>query len=345
MKAFILSAGQGTRLRPLTYTVPKPMIPIGNKPVLEYTLENSKRCGINDVIINVNENPKMITDYFGDGSSFAMNIIYSYEKDLLGTAGAVKKMEKYFSGTFFVLSGDGLTDIDLRKVLNFHKTKKSFATMVLKKIDARFEYGVTVIDRSSRIKNFLEKPFWSDVFTNTVNTGVYVFEPEIFKFIPKNSFYDFGHQVWPKLLNRGKRIFGYVTDSYWCDIGNLDEYRKGQWKMLEGSMKVAFHGKKIKSGVWVDKGTVVEKGAKLKAPCLIGSGCRIGEKSIVGEYTVIGNNTLIGPETIATNCIIWDNVLIGKKNILNNSIVGSNVHIKESNFILDGATITERSTF
>jgi mannose-1-phosphate guanylyltransferase / phosphomannomutase len=340
MKAFILSAGAGTRLRPLTFNIPKPMVPIVNKPALLHTLENLRKFDIREVVINLHRYPNMIRKYFGDGRQFGMNITYSYEPQLLGTAGAVKKMEKYFTDTFLVLSGDGITDINLNKVLDFHKEKKSFATMVLKRVDVKFDYGVTILDKNARISQFFEKPSWSSVFANTVNTGIYVFEPDIFSYIPKNKFFDFGHQVWPKLLERKKKIFGYETEAFWCDVGNLKEYRHAQRSALDKRVKVIIPGEEIKSGIWVGKGTVIEAGAKLRSPCVIGKNCRIGKKCVVGKYTTIGDRSVIGPGAAVTDCVIWNGVKVNKNVNLQNCVISRGARISESISVFEGAVIT-----
>lgn len=188
VRAMVMAAGAGTRLRPLTNAVPKPMIPIANRPVLEYTIVNLRRHGITDIILNLHAQPEMIRNYFKDGSAWDVRIEYSHEPELLGTAGGVKKVEKFLSGgTFLVLSGDGLTNADLTSLLAFHRRSKSVATMAIQGVDTRFEYGVTVTAKGGRITRFIEKPRWSDVFTNEVNTGIYVFEPEVLASIPGES--------------------------------------------------------------------------------------------------------------------------------------------------------------
>ena len=174
MKAMVMAAGAGTRLRPLTLAVPKPMVPVANRPVLEYTLLNLKRHGITDIMLNLHAFPQMIRDYFQDGSRWGVNLHYSYEPKLLGTAGGVKKVESFLKGEpFLVMSGDGLTDTDLTAFMAFHRKKKSYASLVLKPIDSHFDYGVTFMNAAGRVQRFVEKPAWGDVFSNQVNAGIY----------------------------------------------------------------------------------------------------------------------------------------------------------------------------
>jgi len=340
MKAMVLAAGVGTRLRPLTFHLPKPMIPIVNKPVLEHTIENLRKHGILQVALNLHTYPALIRKHFGDGSRYGMAIRYSPERRLLGTAGAVKRLEKYFDRTFFVLSGDGLSDVNLTKALLFHRQKRAFATIVLARVDARFDYGVTRIDEHARVKDFIEKPRWSDMACDTVNTGIYIFEPGIFAHIPRDKFYDFGHQVWQNLIRAGKRVYGYVTRDYWCDVGNLGEYRRSQRDVLDRRVSVLMPGDELKPGVWVGTGTVIERGARLCGPCVIGKHCRIGSRAVIGRYTTVGDRSVVGPGAVLKDCIIWNGVTVEKNVILTNCVISRGAHVTESISVFEGAVIT-----
>lgn len=339
MKAMIMAAGIGTRLRPLTYSVPKPMMPLANRPVLEYTLQLLKKHNITEVTINLYTAPEMITGYFGDGSSLGMKINYSVEKELMGTAGGVKKVEDFFGETFLVMSGDGLTDINLTEVIEFHRQKKALGTMVLKEVDTRFEYGVTMVDNENRIEKFVEKPNWGDVFCNTVNTGIYVFQKEIFNFMPANKFYDFGHDLWPLLLEKGEKIFGYLREEYWCDIGNLNEYKKAQQSILEGKVEICLSGEKYAENVWVGKETKIDKTAQITGPCLIGKKCQIEKNVCLGPGTTIGDYSVIKEGAILNNCILWNNVCIDKNVELKNCILGDYTHISGEISVFNGVVI------
>jgi len=339
MKAFVMAAGAGTRLRPLTYAIPKPMVPVVNKPVIFYTLENLMRHGIHNAVLNLHHYPGMIKKYFKDGSQLGMNISYSYEKKLLGTAGGVKKMQDFFDTTFVVMSGDGLTDIDLTKAIKYHKAKKALGTMVLKAVDTKFEYGVTLTDKTGKIIKFIEKPRWSDVFANTVNTGIYIFEPEIFRHIPKGRFYDFGLQLWPELLKKKKKIYGYVMDEYWTDVGNLVEYRQGIRDALDGKIKIRIPGEQVKPGVWVGKGTVIDKKAKLIAPSVIGSYCYIGKNAVIGEYTTIADHSRISSGAKIKNSILWGNVDVLKNVNLDNCIIGRGAQVSADISVYEGTVL------
>lgn len=342
MKAFILAAGEGTRLRPLTYTIPKPMFPVCNKPVMEYTLELLKKYNINEVIINLHYRGNFIRNYFRNGNKWEMKIEYSPEKRILGTAGGVKKAINFFDDTFVVMSGDGLTGINLSKVIQFHKQKKSVATMVLKNVDSRLEYGVTLTDKQGRIKKFVEKPSWGEVFSNAVNTGIYVFEPEVFRYVAKNTFFDFGHHLWPLLLEKKERIYAYKMEEYWCDIGNLSEYRKAQRDILEKRIKVSIPGREIRRSIWVGENTYIHPTVKLFSPCVIGKNCILEEGVTVDQFTVIGNSSVIRKNAKIKNSILWENVSVEKNVELNNCVIGSNAEVKENISVFDGSVINIR---
>jgi NDP-sugar pyrophosphorylase family protein len=343
MKAMVLAAGAGTRLRPLTYETPKPMVPVVNRPVLHHVLDNLLRHGIKDVVMNLHAHADQVRGYCGDGSRWSLNVSYSREPKLMGTAGAIKKCEPFLKDdSFIVMSGDGLSDVDITALYEFHKRKKSMATMVLKAVDSRFDYGVTMTDGAGRIKGFLEKPSWGDVFSNKVNTGIYLFEPEVFKYIPKGQLYDFGHQLWPKLLKMKKPIFAWEMKSYWCDVGNLAEYRKSQLDSLDGKVRINIPGREVRKGIWVEEGCDIHPKAVLRAPCLIGKGSRIDERAQVGPYTVVGDRAVISSQAVLKNCILFDNVTVGKNVHLSNCILGANGDVKENITVYEAAVLNIR---
>ncbi|MCL2799793.1 MAG: NDP-sugar synthase [Endomicrobia bacterium] len=326
MKAFVLAAGAGTRLRPLTHDIPKPMIPIVGKPALHHTFGNLRKYGFKDVCVNLYHCPDVIVNYFKNNNA-DINIKYSIEDKLLGTAGAIKKQEKFFNDTFIVMSGDGLTDINLKKALEFHKKKKSIATIVLKEIDARFEYGITLTDKNGKVKSFVEKPKWKDVFADTVNTGIYIFEPEIFKYIPQDKFFDFSMDLFPLLLKNKKSIYGYVMEEYWTDIGNILEYKKGVFDALDGKVK-------INMSSLTDK-NLFGKNVKIKEPCFIGENVKIGKNVIINPYSVISENCEIGDGAVLEKTIVWSGSKVGKNARLFNTIVGHAGAIPEGIALFD----------
>lgn len=342
-KAMLLAAGAGTRLRPLTYETPKPMVPVVNRPVIHHVLDNLLKHGVQEVMVNLHAHPDQVRGYCGDGSRWSLKLQYSLEPKLLGTAGSIKKVEGFFKdGPFFVMSGDGLSDIDLTAMYAFHRKRGSVATMAVKRVDARFDYGVTLMDGGQRIKGFLEKPSWGDVFSNKVNTGIYLFEPEVLKLIPKGRPYDFGHELWPKLLKLKKPIYAYETDSYWCDVGNLPEYRRCQIDCLDRKAKINIPGVEVRKGVWVQEGTLVDPRAKLIPPVVIGKGGRVAGGAVVGPYSVIGDRAQIGAGAELERCILFDNVTVGEGVRLTNCIIGPDGNVKEHISVYEAAVLNIR---
>lgn len=328
MKAFVLAAGLGKRLRPLTNDVPKPMICVLNKPVIMHTLENLKKYGFDDVYINLFYRPEKIIDYL-NSQNLKMKIKFSEETTLLGTAGAIKNRENFFDDTFVVMSGDGLSDINLKKALDFHKKKKALATIVLKEIDKNFDYGIVLKNKNSKICAFYEKPSWKDVFANTTNTGIYIFEPEIFKYIPKDTFFDFGKDLFPLLLKNKKDIFAYTMKEYWTDIGNIEEYRRGVFDALDGKINVG-NISNILQNVYISDKAHIAKSVKIYGPCFIDDDVKIEKNTIIKPYSVISKGVKIGKNCQIEKTIIWQNSKIQKNVTLSNSVVGQNVLIQKN---------------
>ncbi|MDR3195336.1 MAG: NDP-sugar synthase [Endomicrobium sp.] len=337
MKAFVLAAGVGARLRPLTSNISKPMISILGKPALYYIFSNLCKYGFTDACVNTYYLSDSITGYF-ERNKTDIRLEFSKEKTLLGTAGAIKKKENFFDDTFVVMSGDGLSDVNLKKVLEFHKKKKSIATIALKKIVSRFEYGIAVTNKSGKIKKFVEKPSWGDVFNDDINTGIYVFEPEIFNYIPKDTFFDFSMDLFPLLMKKGKKIFGYLMDEYWTDIGNIFEYKKGVFDVLDGKLELNF-GLINNSGKYISGTAKIAKSVKIKGPCFIGDNAVIEDKSVINPYSVISNNVKIEKNSVIDRSIIWENSIVGSGADIISSVVSSDVSIPASVSVFDSIVI------
>ncbi len=340
MKVFIMAAGLGTRLRPLTYSIPKPLVPIVNTPVIGHLMNNLKKHGIKEVVVNLHYQPQLIKEYLNENNKkWKMRIIFSYEKKLYGTAGGVKLKESLFNETFIVTSGDGLSNINFSKLVEYHKKKKAVATIALKPVDLKLDYGVVCVDNKNRIINFYEKPSLNKIFSNLINTGIYVFEPEILKYIPKNKFYDFGSQLLPKLVKLSLPVFGYIVDEYWCDVGNLAEYRKAHYDCLDGKIKVQIQAKQIRKGIWIGKNTFIPKQTKCEPPCVIGDNVKIGKNCVIGKYTVIGDNCIIGNNVKIYDSIIWDNVVVKSNVKLNSCIIGNDAVVTENITMFEGTVL------
>ena len=343
VRVMILAAGEGTRLQPLTYHLPKPLNPIVNKPVLAHTLEKLAGEGVREVVINISYFPEMIKNYFGDGSRFGLRINYSYEKKALGTAGGVKKVQDFFTSTFAIVSGDGLSAIDLEKAVRFHTKKKSLGTIVLSTVDMKYEYGVVLTDKKGKIKKFLEKPTWNSMFPSAVNTGVYIFEPEIFKYIPQNKYYDFGCQVWPDLLKKKKNIYAYLSKEYWCDIGDLDVYKRAHKDVMDGRVPARITGKEIQKNVWVGEKSFIGQDVLFIPPCIIGSYCRINDGCRIGPYASIGDSTSIGLHAQIRDSVVWHNVTIDRNMKISDSIITNDVVIGGDQLLIKNAAIAKET--
>jgi len=236
-KAIILCAGEGKRLLPLTAKCLKPMLRLKSAPLLEYNIKLLKGYGITDLAINLHYFPEQVIRYFGDGSKFGVKLRYSLENKPLGTAGALKKIADFFDRTFVVIYGDLLTDVNLKKMMDFHRFKKGMATVGLYHVNNPTECGLVGMDQNNRIKGFVEKPTRKRVFTDIANAGVYILEPEIIDYIPKNKFYDFGRHLFPKLLRDKKPLYGYTINEYLIDIGTKEKYKEAKEDFKKGRVK------------------------------------------------------------------------------------------------------------
>ena len=237
MKGMILAGGIGTRLRPLTNKIPKPMVIIGGKPLLEYHVELFRRYGITDIAINIHHLPHKIKEHFGTGENFGVKIKYLYEDELSGTAGAVKKLQDFFEDTFVVFYGDNLTNINLAQLVEYHEVCRGKVTVALYEEPNPSSKGIVELDENNRIIKFVEKPKPSEITTNTANAGIYVLEPEVLQYIHENCLYDFGKDLFPKLLGKKVPMYGYKMQEYLLDIGTLETYQKAQKDLLEGKLK------------------------------------------------------------------------------------------------------------
>ena len=259
MKAIVMAGGEGTRLRPLTSNQPKPMVPIVGKPCMEHILELLKAHGLEDVIVTVAFLPQAIRSYFGDGESLGLNISYSVEETPLGTAGSVRLATRRTEEPVLVISGDALCDVDLTAMLRSHEEKGAAVTIGLQSVDNPLEFGIVVTDEDARIERFLEKPSWGQVFSDTINTGIYVLEPEVLTHVPTDGPYDFSKELFPLLLEMGRPIYGHVMEGYWQDIGNLDRFRQANFDALDGAVRLDVPGLRLKGNLWVSEGVDIDE--------------------------------------------------------------------------------------
>lgn len=329
MKAVIMAGGEGTRLRPLTCSIPKPMVPVAGKPTMEHIINLLKKHDIKDIASTLYYLPDSIVDYFLDGKRFGVNLTYFIEEKPLGTGGSVLNAKEFLDDTFIVISGDALTDINLKKAIKYHISKGSKATLVLKRESIPLEFGIVITNSEGRIIRFLEKPGWGEVFSDTINTGIYILEPEVFNYYKKGDNFDFSRDLFPRLLNDNVPMFGYITDEYWCDIGDLNSYLQTNFDVLDGKVDVELDAVKKMKGIWVGRNTIISDDAVLKGPCYIGSNCLIKSGSSIGPYSIIGNNTVVSENTSIKHSVLWDFNRIGGNNQIRGSIICSKVVTKE----------------
>ncbi len=342
MKAVIMAGGFGTRLRPLTNSLPKPMVPIANRPIMEYIIDLLSKEGIKDMVSLLYFYPEIIEEYFGDGSSMGVKMQYVGASEDFGTAGSVRNAKSYIDGPFIVMSGDVMIGFDLSLALKFHRKKKALATIVLTRVDNPLPFGIVITDEKGRIVRFLEKPSWGEVFSDTINTGIYILEPRVFDYIPEESEFDFSKDLFPLLLKRGEPLYGYIAEGYWKDIGGLKDYLLVNLDLIRGKVGIPVPGKKMDDkNVWIGKDTKIDFTADL------GGSVFIGENSVVrpGVYinnSVIGNNCVIETGAKISDSVLWDGVLIGKEAVLQENIVGKNSKVMDYAFLGEGVVVSDK---
>ena len=343
MKAVVMAGGEGSRLRPLTISRPKPMAPIVGRPVMEHILNLLKAHGITDVVVTVQYMASAIEDYFGDGSQFGMRIAYSREEQPLGTAGSVKNAEELLQEPFLVISGDALTDFNLTDIINYHNEKKALATLTLAHVANPLEYGVITTRDDGHILKFLEKPSWGEVFSDTINTGIYVLDPTIFSYFEKDKPFDFSQELFPMMLAKGDPIYGYIAEGYWCDVGNLAEYMRANADVLQGRVQVPMPGVNMGDGVWQEEGAEVAPDAQIFGPVYLGHDCRIRSGVIIHGPSVIGDYTIADEHAQIDRSVVWNNSYIGERAELRGAIVGASTSLKSRAVMFEGAVIGDHS--
>jgi len=346
MKAIIMAGGFGTRLRPLTLGLPKPMVPMANRPMMEHIVTLLKKHGFDHILSLLYFQPEAITGYFEDGSEFGVKMEYLHAKDDYGTAGSVRNAFDFIDNErIIIISGDVLTDFDLTAALKFHEERGAVASMILTHIENPLQYGVVITDEDGRITRFLEKPTWGEVFSDRVNTGIYILEPEVVKMIPYQKFYDFSKDLYPRLLKDGAPLYGYTADGYWRDVGNIREYMQAHSDILSGTVKVDLPVNKLNykgAEIWMGKNESVDDSVEFEGVVILGDDVRIGLGARI-KNCVIGDFSRIDDGTVLQNSIIWDGVKIGADAHIDKSMILSNATVRSKAVLEENAIISENA--
>ncbi|GAB4439477.1 MAG: mannose-1-phosphate guanyltransferase [Chloroflexi bacterium OHK40] len=339
MKAVVMAGGEGTRLRPLTINRPKPMVSLVDRPVIQHIIELLKIHGITDIIITVQYLANNIQDYYGDGSLHGVNITYSLEEVPLGTAGSVKNAEHLLDEPFLVISGDALTDINLSRVIEHHVSSQARATITLTRVANPLDYGVIITDERGHVRQFLEKPSWGEVFSDTVNTGIYVLNPEVLAYIERGKMTDWSKDVFPRMLHKGDHIQGFIADGYWTDVGTIEEYMRACGDYLSGRVNLPRLGHHIGGEIWVDGDAEIAPDAQLYGPVYLGHGAKIKGGVIVHGPSVIRDYTIVDSRANIDRSIIWRNSYIGERAELRGAIVLRQSNIRQRAMLFEGVVV------
>jgi mannose-1-phosphate guanylyltransferase/phosphomannomutase len=335
-----MAGGEGTRLRPMTANQPKPLLPVVNKPIMEHVLRLLKRHGFDETVVTVQFLASLVRTYFGDGDELGMHLSYATEETPLGTAGSVKNAEDALrDDAFLVISGDALTDIDLGEVVRAHRDKGALVTVCLKRVPDPLEFGIVITDEEQRIERFLEKPTWGQVFSDTVNTGIYVMEPEVFRHVAKGESVDWSGDVFPALLEAGAPVFGYVADGYWEDVGTHESYIKVQADVLNRQVDVEIDGFEMSPGVWVGDGAEIDPDAIIKGPVFVGAYAKVEAGAELREFTVLGDNVVVKGGAFLHRAVVHDNAFIGAQANLRGCVIGKNTDVMRAARVEEGAVV------
>ncbi len=338
----IMAGGEGTRLRPLTSNIPKPMLPIANIPMMEHVIDLLVRHGVTRIVVTVAYLADTIRNYFGDGSEFGVELVYATEDTPLGTAGSVRNAMDELDERFLVISGDVLTDIDLGAIVAFHESHDALATIGLVEVENPLEFGIVITAEDGSIERFLEKPSWGQVFSDTINTGIFVLEPGIFDFIPAEGPSDFSSDVFPEVLASGRGLYGVVAEGYWEDVGTLEAYSRVHTDVLDGVVDVRIDGFELRDGVWLGRGAELHPDAVVDGRVVIGDSCRIEAGVRLGGYTVLGSNVRVRADADLERSIVHDNVYVGEGAALRGAVAGRGTDLRRGSRLDDGAVVGDQ---
>jgi mannose-1-phosphate guanylyltransferase len=344
LKAVILVGGPGTRLQPLTFVTPKPILPVMNHPFLEHTIAHLKQFGINEIILAMSYLPDKIREYFGDGERFGIHLIYCVEKEPLGTAGAVKNAAMYLDTPFIVLNGDDVfLEMNVHEVLMFHRKKKAKATIFLTYVENPSAFGVVETSSDQRVRRFIEKPPPGTETTNWINAGGYILEPEILEYIPQGQHYMFEKGLFPALLEAKEPVFGYRYPGYWLDMGTPEKYFQLNIDFLRAKVSDPLNNDHQKDSIHCGINVTIHPSADITAPAVIDRDCRIGRNVRIKGPVTMGRECVIGDGARLENAVLWDNVSIGVNSRLDNCIISSHTVMSDNQEITNRVVTPEQS--
>lgn len=343
MKAVVMAGGEGSRLRPLTIGRPKPMVPMVSKPVMAHILDLLKRHGITEVVVTLYFMPEVIQSYFGDGSSMGMTLHYAIEETPLGTAGSVKNAQEYLDEPFIIISGDAVTDINLQQMIDFHQEKSAEATITLYRVPNPLEYGVIITDSEGKITQFLEKPSWGEVISDTVNTGIYVIDPVVLDLIEEGVSTDWSKDVFPQLLESGRPLYGHVAEGNWTDVGDIGEYMRASGDVLHHRVQTKELGRHIGGDIWCGEDVEIAPDAQLYGPIFLGNEVKVKGGVIIHGPTVIRDYTVVDNRAHIDRSIIWRNCYIGEGAEVRGAVVGRQCTIKSRAVLFEGVVVGDSS--
>jgi mannose-1-phosphate guanylyltransferase/phosphomannomutase len=328
VKAVIMAGGEGTRLRPLTSNSPKPLLPVADKPMMEHVIDLLRRHGLTDIVVTVAFMANAIRDYFGDGGEFGVRLTYVDEPTPLGTAGSVRNAAEHLDDRFLVISGDVITDIDLSHVVAFHEAREALATIAITPVEKPLEFGIVITRDDGSIERFHEKPTWGQVFSDTINTGIYVLEPEILGLIEPDCAVDFSADVFPTLLRSESRLYGAVAHGYWEDVGNLEAYLRVHKDVLDQMVQLDIPGFQVADGVWLGEGAEIDPDVEIVSPAVVGPDCTVEAGSRLGAYTVLGSHCRVLANVDLDRCVLHDSVYVASGSRLRGTVVGKGTNIR-----------------
>lgn len=340
MQAVILAGGNGPRLHTPISTVPKPMLPLFDCPVMEHTIRLLAKQDIRDIIVIISDTTKDLINYFSDGSRWGVNIRYSVETEPMGTAGSVKTIQSMINGTFVIVPGDAITDFDLADALHKHRSASAITSVLLYEDADPTEFGVPTLDADGKIIRFIEKPRASEALSNTISTGIYILEPEALSCIPYGREFDFARELFPRMLNNQEPVYGFPLSGYWCDISNPMKYRNVHSDALREKVKLDLPATHIGEGIWLGEGVAIDSSAEITGPLFLGSGVSVKRNAILGERTVIGPDSLIGDGARITRSALGSHSHIGSNTTVSDCIIGSGYILADDEDICDRILLT-----